>query len=79
MPLNNILEVELLDIWRIDFIEPISPSFLNQYILVAVDCVSKWVEAVALTTNDTKLVIGFLKKYIFTCCGTLKPIISDGD
>ncbi|XP_022843362.1 uncharacterized protein LOC111366913 [Olea europaea var. sylvestris] len=34
---------------------PFSPSFSNQYILVAVDYVSKWVEAVALLTNDGKV------------------------
>nr|XP_009774890.1 PREDICTED: uncharacterized protein LOC104224869 [Nicotiana sylvestris] len=31
----------------------------NKYILVAVDYMSKWVEAVALPTNDAKRVIGF--------------------
>ncbi|XP_070040113.1 uncharacterized protein [Nicotiana tomentosiformis] len=50
----------------------------NKYILVAVDYVSKWVEAVALTTNDAKAVIGFLRKNIFTRFGTPKSIISDG-
>ncbi|XP_022869985.1 uncharacterized protein LOC111389296 [Olea europaea var. sylvestris] len=37
---------------------PFPPSFSNQYILVAVDYGSKWVEAVALPTNDSKAVIG---------------------
>lgn len=78
MPLNNILEVEIFDVWGIDFMEPFAPSFLNQYILVAVDYVSKWVEAVALPTNDSKAVIGFLKKYIFTQYGTPRAIISYG-
>lgn len=56
---------------------PFPSSFSNQYILVAVDYVSKWVEAVALPTNDAKVVIGFLKKYIFTRYGTPRAIISD--
>nr|XP_033508449.1 uncharacterized protein LOC117273380 [Nicotiana tomentosiformis] len=43
----------------------------------AVDCVSKWVEAVALPTNDAKAVIGFLRKNIFTRVGTPRAIISD--
>ncbi|XP_022868523.1 uncharacterized protein LOC111388093 [Olea europaea var. sylvestris] len=34
--------------------------------------------AVALPTNDTKVIIEFLKKYIFTRYGTPKAIISDG-
>ncbi|PIN05661.1 DNA-directed DNA polymerase [Handroanthus impetiginosus] len=41
MPLNTILEVELFDIWGIDFMGPFIPSFGNMYILVAVDYVSK--------------------------------------
>ncbi|KAI3445417.1 hypothetical protein Pfo_002082 [Paulownia fortunei] len=40
MPLSNILEVELFDVWGIDFMGPFPPSFNNLYILVAVDYVS---------------------------------------
>lgn len=46
MPPNPILEVEVFDIWGIDFMGPFNPaSYGNQYILVAVHYVSKWVEA----------------------------------
>lgn len=79
MSLNSILEVELFDIWGIDFMGPFFPSFSNQYILVVVDYVSKWVKAVALPTNDGKVVIDFLKKNIFTRFGTPRAIIRDGD
>ena len=41
MPLTNILEVEVFDVWGIDFMGPFPPSFGNLYILVAVDYVSK--------------------------------------
>jgi len=41
MPLNNILEVEIFNVWDINFIGPFSSSFPNYYILVAVDYVSK--------------------------------------
>ena len=34
MPLNTILEVELFDIWGIDFMGPLPNSFGNQYILL---------------------------------------------
>ena len=78
MPLNNILVSEIFDVWSIDFIEPFPSSFSNQYILVAIDYVSKWVEAVAFPTNDAMVVVKFLKKYIFTRFGTLRAIISDG-
>nr|XP_016435170.1 PREDICTED: uncharacterized protein LOC107761472 [Nicotiana tabacum] len=39
---------------------------------------SKWVEAAALPTNDTRVVVEFLKKNIFTRFGTSRAIISDG-
>ncbi|CAA7052849.1 unnamed protein product [Microthlaspi erraticum] len=45
MPQNFILEVEVFDVWGIDFMGPFPTSFGDQYILVAVDYVSKWVEA----------------------------------
>jgi len=54
MPLNNILEVEIFDVWGVDFMGPFPSSFGNQYILVAVDYVSKWVEAIASPTNDAR-------------------------
>ncbi|XP_054792441.1 LOW QUALITY PROTEIN: uncharacterized protein LOC129298065, partial [Prosopis cineraria] len=57
MPLNNMLEVELFDVWGIDFMGPFPMSFNNQYILVAVDYVSKWVEAAAFPTNDAKVIL----------------------
>lgn len=47
------------------------------YILVAVDYVLKWVEAVVLPNNDAKLVRKFLQKNIFTRFGTPRAIISD--
>ena len=56
---------------------PFSSSFGNQYILVGVDYVSKWVEALATPTNDAKVVLRFLKK-IFTRFGVPRAIISDG-
>lgn len=78
MPLQNILEIELFDVWGIDFMGPFPPSFGCQYILVAVDYVSKWVEAAALPTNDAAVVTAFLKKNIFTRFGAPRAIISDG-
>ncbi|XP_020987647.1 uncharacterized protein LOC110275750 [Arachis duranensis] len=57
---------------------PFPPLHSNNHILVAVDYVSKWVEAVALPTNDAKVVISFLKRYIFSQFGVLRTLISDG-
>ncbi|CAA7043458.1 unnamed protein product [Microthlaspi erraticum] len=64
MPQNPILEVEVFDVWGIDFVGPFNPtSHGNAYILVAVDYVSKWVEAIAAPTNDAKVFENLLKKY----------------
>ena len=41
MPQSGILEVELFDVWGIDFMDPFPPSHNNFYILVAVDYVSR--------------------------------------
>ena len=65
MPLQNIMEVEVFDCWGIDFMGPFPSSAGNEYILVAVDYVSKWVEAMAIARNDAKIVVKFIKKNIF--------------
>ncbi|KAJ9565613.1 hypothetical protein OSB04_001579 [Centaurea solstitialis] len=78
MPLNYILEVELFDVWGIDFMGPFPSSYSNRYILVAVDYVSKWVEAIASPTNDSRVVSKFLKRTIFPRFGVPRVIISDG-
>uniref|UniRef100_A0A1S4C9E7 Uncharacterized protein n=1 Tax=Nicotiana tabacum TaxID=4097 RepID=A0A1S4C9E7_TOBAC len=55
-----------------------APWYADLANYLASDYVSKWVEAVALPTNDAKVVVGFLKKNIFTHFGTPRAIISDG-
>ena len=78
MPMNITVECELFDVWGIDFMGPFPRSQHHEYILVAVEYVSKWAEAVALPTNDGKVVCAFLKKNIFTRFGIPRAIISDG-
>ena len=78
MPQNGILEVEVFDVWGIDYMGPFPSSKGNLYILVAVDYVSKWVEAVASPTNDAKTVISLFKKIIFPRFGVPRALISDG-
>ena len=41
MPLNQILEIELSDVWGIDFMGTFPNSSEDQYILVTVNYVSK--------------------------------------
>ncbi|GJZ38372.1 reverse transcriptase domain-containing protein [Tanacetum coccineum] len=47
-----------------------------QYILMAVDYLSKWVKAKALPTNDARVVVKFLRS-LFGRFGTPRAIISD--
>ena len=78
MPLNPILIVDLFYVWGIDFMGPFPMFFGHSYILVGVDYVSKWVEAIPCRTNDHKVVLKFLKENIFSRFGLPKAIISDG-
>ena len=78
MPLNPILVVELFDVWGIDFMGPFPTSYGHTYILVGVDYVSEWVEAIPCKTNDHTVVLKFLKANIFSRFGVPKAIISDG-
>ncbi|GJZ78516.1 reverse transcriptase domain-containing protein, partial [Tanacetum coccineum] len=66
----------IFDVWGIDFMGPFPSSRGNKYILVAVDYLSKWVEAKALPTNDVRVVVKFLKS-LFARFGTPRAIISD--
>ncbi|GJX19807.1 reverse transcriptase domain-containing protein [Tanacetum coccineum] len=76
MPQNAIQVCEIFDVWGIDFMGPFPSSRGNKYILVAVDYLSKWVEAKALPTNDARVGVRFLKS-IFPRFGTPRAIISD--
>ncbi|GJR48768.1 reverse transcriptase domain-containing protein [Tanacetum coccineum] len=75
MPQNSIQVCEIFDVWGIDFMGPFPSSKGNKYILVAVDYLSKWVEAKALPTNDARVVCKFLKS--LARFGAPRAIISD--
>nr|GEZ02536.1 reverse transcriptase domain-containing protein [Tanacetum cinerariifolium] len=76
MPQNSIEVYEIFDVWGIDFMSSFSSFRGNKYILIAVDYLSKWVEAKALPTNDARVVCKFLKN-LFARFGTPRAIISD--
>ena len=76
--MRTILEVELFDLWWMDFMGLFPSSFGNFYILLAVDYVSKWVEAIPTRTNDASVVVKFLRSHIFTRFGTPRALITDG-
>jgi len=77
MAMNIILELELFDVWGIEFMGSFPPSNGHKYILLVVDYVSKWVEAVSCIASDATVVSKFLRKNIFTRFGTRRAIISD--
>nr|GEX98104.1 putative reverse transcriptase domain-containing protein [Tanacetum cinerariifolium] len=60
MPQNSIQVCEIFNVWGIDFMGPFPSSLGNNYILVGVDYLSKWVEAKVLPTNDARVVFKFL-------------------
>nr|GEY39463.1 reverse transcriptase domain-containing protein [Tanacetum cinerariifolium] len=76
MPQNNIQVCDVFDICGLDFMGPFSNSRGNKYILVAINYVSKWVEAQELPTNDARVVIKFVRGF-FARFGVLKALISE--
>ena len=78
MPLNPIMVVDLFDVWGIDFMWPFPASFDYSYILVGVDYMFKWVEAIPCKTNVHRVVLKFLKENVFSRFEVPKAIISDG-
>nr|GFA60189.1 hypothetical protein [Tanacetum cinerariifolium] len=67
---------EVFDVWGLDFMGPFPQSRGNKNILIAVDYVSKWVEAQALPMNDARVVVKFLRQ-LFARFGVPKALISD--
>ena len=56
---------------------PFPSSFGNLYILLVVDYVSKWVEAIACPRNYATTVVGFIQRNILIIFGAPRIIISD--
>jgi hypothetical protein len=52
MPLTSNLQIDIFNVWGIDFMGPFPNSEGYEYILVAVDYVSKWVEAIPCRAID---------------------------
>lgn len=64
--LNPILMIELFDVWGIYFTSTFVNTNENKYILMVVDYVSKWMEAIVLPNNEGKTVTASLMKNIFS-------------
>lgn len=66
--------------WGIDFVGPIKPSTRGshaEYIIVAIDYLTKWVEAKATVKNDVRTTAWFLYEYVFTHYDLPIEIVSD--
>ncbi|XP_042041716.1 uncharacterized protein LOC121787134, partial [Salvia splendens] len=77
MPQVPVIVCEIFDVWGMDFMGPFPSSYGNTYILVAVDYVSKWIEAKATTSCEAVEVAKFLRSNIFNRYGIPRAVISD--
>ena len=80
MPLRPLMEARAFAKWGIDFVGPIDPPAYRtpaQYIIVARDYLTKWVEAWATRHNDAQTTAKFLYEEIFTRYGLPIELVSD--
>ena len=56
---------------------PFPPSFGNQFILLVMDYVSKWVEVIPCLRNDANTIVGFIQRNILSIFGAPRTIIRD--
>jgi hypothetical protein len=78
MPLNYNFQIDLFDVWGIEFMGPFLNSNGYEHILVVVDYVSKWVEAIPCRKASTEEAIQMIKTVIFPRYGVPRILISDG-
>jgi hypothetical protein len=78
MPLILNLQVDIFDVWGIDFMGPFPNSEGCEYILVAIDYVSKWVEALPCWAADSMHSKTMFHKVIFPRYGVPRIVVSDG-
>ena len=65
MPMNYSLVIEPFNVWGFDYMEPFPASNGYTHILVAVDYVTKWVEAIPNSSEDHNTSIKMLKEVFF--------------
>jgi hypothetical protein len=72
------LQIDLFDGWGIDFMGPFKNSHRFEHILVMVDYVSKWVEAMPCRKPSTEASIAMIKSMMFPRFATPRILISYG-
>src|SRR3954447_8562987 len=78
MPMNYSLVIEPFDCWGFDFMGPFPSSHKYTHILVDVDYVTKWVEAIPTESADHKTSLKMLKDVIFPRFGLPRYLMTDG-
>ena len=79
MPLRPMMGARAFAKWGIDFVGPINPPAYRtqaQYIIVATDYLTKWVEAKATRKNDARTTACFLYEQVFTRYGLPIELVS---
>lgn len=69
MPLQPMMGTRAFTKWEIDFVQPIKPPARGshaEYIIVATDYLTKWMESKATVKNDARTMARFLYEYAFT-------------
>ena len=80
MPLRPVMAARAFAKWGIDFVGPIKPPVCHthaEYIIVATNYLTKWVEAKATMKNDARTIAKFLYEYVFTRYGLPIELVSD--
>jgi hypothetical protein len=78
MPLTSNLQIDIFDVWGINFMGPFPNSEDCEYILVVIDFVSKPMEALPCQTADTVHSKKMFHEVIFLRYGVPRIVISDG-
>ena len=78
MPLHYNLQIEIFDAWGIDFMGLFQKSQDCEYILIAIDYISKWVEALPCRAANARHARKMFHEVIFPRFGTPRMVISDG-
>jgi galactitol-specific phosphotransferase system IIC component len=78
MPLTLNLKIDIFDVWRIDFMGPLPNLEGCEYVLVAINYVSKWVEALPCQAADAMHSKKMFHEVIFPRYEVPRIVISDG-
>ena len=78
MPMNYSLAIEPFDVWGFDYMGSFPSSNGYTHILVAVDYVTKSVEAIPTSSANHNTSIKMLKEVIFPRFGVPRYLMTDG-